>query len=120
MVHHHACRIRGRGKVVAHVGESTDPTEAHRHHEGKAGEHQRCQADGDRHAREEDGAAGGFHGSNHRCLSITLGRFQLLTEAVDDEQRVVDRYAEAEEHDDQPTEARVRQTAYEGSLLGLG
>src|SRR5207249_2247069 len=62
-------------------------------------EQHRRQPDRDRQARERDRPPGGGHGGGDRALAALAAR-ELVAEAVDDEQRVVDRDAEPDQGDD--------------------
>ncbi len=66
-------------------------------HEGQRHEEHERKPDPDRGAGEHDSPAGGLHRAHDRVL-LRRPAAQLLAEAVDDEERVVDRDAEAYEH----------------------
>ena len=71
---------------------------AHRAQERQRQRDQREQADRDRDAAEDDGAPGGLHRPLHRLVAAAPVR-ALLAPARDDDQRVVDRHAEADQRD---------------------
>ena len=72
---------------------------AHRGEEGALEEEHRREPYRDGDAGEGDGAAGGGDGGGDRVLAARACG-QLVSEAVDDEERVVDRHAEADQGDD--------------------
>ena len=74
------------------------PAVAHRAQERQRQRDQRQQADGHRDAAEDDRAAGGLHRLLHRLVTAAPVR-ALLAPARGDDQRVVDRHAQAEQRD---------------------
>ena len=74
------------------------PAVAHRAQERQRQRDQREQADRDRDAAEQHRAAGGLHRALHGLVARAAVR-ALLAPARDDDQRVVDRHAEADQRD---------------------
>ena len=88
------------GQRVEHRDRDHDGTgEAHRRQEGALEEQHRAQPDRDRDPGEGHGTPGGPHGGDQRLFDDLAGG-QFLAEAVDDEERVVDRHAQADQGDD--------------------
>ena len=75
------------------------PADAHRADERQRDQHQAGEPDRDRRAREEHGVAGRAHRRAQRLRRVRAAE-QLLAEAVDDEQRVVDRDRDADQRDE--------------------
>ena len=94
--------IAGSSVSAADDGDERDqhPADADAAHRGLGQDDQREQADRDGHAREHDGVAGGRHRGDDR-VGVRAAVVALLAPARDDEQRVVDRDAEADERDEE-------------------
>ena len=75
------------------------PADAHRADERQRDQHEAGQPDRDRRAGEEHRVAGRAHRRAQRLASVGAAE-QLLAEAVDDEQRVVDRDRDADQRDE--------------------
>ena len=95
-------RQRGgqEGQAIEHGNRDHDRAgRAHRGHESALEEQHRGQADRDRDAGKRDRAARGGHGDGDRILASGSAR-ELVTESVDDEQRIVDGDSKADQGHD--------------------
>ena len=87
-----------------------EPADAERADERHGHEEQQPETDGDRRTGEENGPPGRLHCPDDRQVHV-LGRSELLAEAVDDEERVIDREPKPDELDE------VRDVAHHRHLV---
>ena len=94
-VHREKRRLQRRRSCNRHERDE-EASDAHRPHERQRHEEQQREADGNGRAREDDCTPRGRHRPDDRVvLGASAGK--LLTKAIDDEQRVVDRDPEADQ-----------------------
>ena len=95
---------RQQGGQERHRGEDRDErdeqsADAHRADERQRDQHEAGEPDRHGHAREQHRVAGGAHRDAQR-LALVRAAHELLAEAVDHEQRVVDRDRDADQRDE--------------------
>ena len=101
-------RCRGRDRDER----DQESTDAHRAHERHGHEEQKAEPDRDGRAGEDHGAPGGGHGPEDR-LVLRAAALQLFTEAIDDQERIVDGDPEPDELDEVRDVGRHRQVVRE-------